>query len=96
MSNHRRAKRILYPVLYAASVPLVLLVFSLVVGGVYASFGNVLAGATGVALVLGNGIVFVLLTSHLTRLERPRSPGIFEHLLHCAVLYASLVALGFF
>jgi hypothetical protein len=96
VSNHRRAKRILYPVLYAASVPLVLLVFSLVVGGVYASFGNVSAWATGVALVLGNGIVFVLLSSYLTRLERPRTPGISEHLLHCAVLYAGLVALGFF
>jgi hypothetical protein len=96
VSNHRHAKRTLYPVLYAASVPLVLLVFSLVVGGVYASFGNVSAWATGVALVLGNGIVLVLLSSYLTRLERPKIPGISEHLLHCAVLYAGLVALEFF
>ena len=38
----------------------------------------------------------MLLGSGLARLERPLPPGIFDHLLHCTLLYAGLAILGFF
>ncbi len=64
-----------------------------VVVGVYEAFGYVLAWGIGIPFALGIGAVFVLLSSGLARLERPLPQGIFDHLRHCAMLYAGLVLL---
>jgi hypothetical protein len=47
-------------------------------------------------LLLICSLALVMLSRGIARLEHLRSPGILDHLHHCALLYISLVPLGIF
>ena len=89
------ARRILSPILYAASVPtmfvLSFLLIPLLVGRppMVWVFGVLGFGLVGTS-------VFVVFNACLAHIEHMKSPGILDHLRYCAILYAGLVPLGFF
>ena len=81
------ARRILSPILYAASVPTMFVLPFLLV--------PLLVGRPPMAWVfgvLGFGLVgtsvFVVFNACLARIEHMKSPGILDHLRYCAILYA--------
>ena len=75
------ARRILFPILYAASAPTMFVLSFLLV--------SLLVGQPPVIWV------FVVFNVCLVRIEHMKSPGILDHLRYCAILYAGLVPLGF-
>lgn len=85
------------PILYGAgavSVFVVPVLLFVVLGGPIFGYVEVLGYLSGLLLV--GSLILVLLDVGLARLEGLRSPGIRDHLRHCAVLYAGLMPLGVF
>lgn len=86
---------ILSPILYAASVPPMFVLFLLVVAILVEQAPYVWVLGLSVLLWIST-LVFVLANVGLARIEHTYSPGIRDHLRRCAILYAGLVPLGFF
>ena len=83
------------PVLYAAGALLVFVVPSIL----FERFVEPILGYVEVfgylsGLLLINSLALVMLCRGIARLEHLRSPGILDHVRHCALLYISLGSLG--
>ena len=90
------ARWVLFPALYAAGV-FPLLFASIIIGSLFErTFGCPACDFGGLLWLLVVGpLVFVPLSWLLIDQERPRPPGILDHLRHCVVLYAEVAVLGY-
>jgi hypothetical protein len=86
---------VLLPVLYAVTVPVLFVASMLPVALLLERpAGFVWAAAVVVASIAACALVLVLVSVGFARLEARELPGLSDHLRHCALLYAGMLALA--